>query len=134
MLPTVESQADAEVPELPELSVTEKWHPEVLRWWESVWRSPMAVEYLESDKRDLFLVARLEQDFWTATDSGDRQKLAAEIRQQGMRFGLSPIDRRRLQWQIEKGDQAQERTSKRRAVKEADPAKDPRDVLKLESA
>ena len=56
--------------------------------------------------------------------------MAAEIRQQSVRFGLSPIDRRRLQWEVEKGEQATERTSKRRQHKEAS-SKDPREALKV---
>ena len=89
----------------------------------------MAEEYLETDKDDLFLLAELRQAFYRAVDPALRQKLAAEIRQQGVRFGLSPIDRRRLQWEIEKGDQAAERTQRRKTSKEVS-GKDPREVLK----
>ncbi len=102
----------------------------VIQWWEAVWRSPMASEYLIADKEALFMLARLHQDFWTADDPRARQMAATEIRQQGVRFGLSPIDRRRLQWEVEKGDQAAERTSKRHQVRQAS-AKDPREVLKV---
>lgn len=130
LLPTETASADAEVPPLPTLAHRKKWHAMVLQWWDAVWRSPMAGEYLSADKEGLFLLARLHQDFWTATDHRVRHQAAAEIRQQGVRFGLSPIDRRRLQWEVEKGDQAAERTSKRRQVRQAS-AKDPREVLKV---
>lgn len=132
MLPTEESVANADVPELPALGPGHAWHPMVIDWWTAVWRSPMASEYLESDKKDLYLLARLHQDFWMAGDSGERAKAAAEIRQQGVRFGLSPIDRRRLQWEIEKGEQAVEKTQRRKTAKAPPKAgTDPREALKL---
>lgn len=130
LLPTEAESAGAEVPALPELGGKAKWHAMVIRWWESVWKSPMANEYLMADKESLFMLARLHQDFWTAKGRKDRQQAAAEIRQQGVRFGLSPIDRRRLQWEVEKGEQAADRTEKRRTRKEVT-GKDPRDVLKV---
>lgn len=130
LLPSEEQAADATVPKLPALGDKEKWHPMVRQWWDAVWKSPMAGEYLAADKEALFMLARLHQDFWTAGSQKDRQAAAAEIRQQGVRFGLSPIDRRRLQWEVEKGDQAVERTTTRRQRKAAS-GKDPRDVLKV---
>lgn len=132
LLPTEEQSADATVPELPKmlLDAKEKWHPMVKQWWEAVWKSPMASEYLAADKEGLFMLARLQQDFWTADTQKERQIIAAEIRQQGVRFGLSPIDRRRLQWEVEKGDQAVERTTTRRQRKDAS-GKDPREALKV---
>lgn len=133
---TLPSEKDAatgaKIPELPPLSETEIWHPMVRQWWKAVWESPMASEYLEADKEALFPLARLHQDFWTAKDAAGRKELAAEIRQQSVRFGLSPIDRRRLQWEVEKGEQAADRTASRRKTKApANTKKDPRDVLKL---
>ena len=124
--------AGGEVPALPELGGKSKWHAMVIRWWESVWRSPMAAEYLEADKDGLFVLARLHQDFWTAKNKKERQQAAAEMRQQGVRFGLSPIDRRRLQWEVEKGEQAVQRTEARRRPKLV-PGKDPRESLKVVS-
>ncbi|HXH63853.1 MAG TPA: hypothetical protein VNG95_06685 [Gemmatimonadales bacterium] len=129
-LPSEATAAKRKVPALPPRERgTEKWHPLVLRWWHAVWTSPMAEEYLESDKDDLYLLAELRQDFYAAADALERQKLAAEIRQQSVRFGLSPIDRRRLQWEVEKAEQATERTSRRRGLRAVE-GKDPRDVLK----
>lgn len=130
LLPTEKQAANGAVPLLPKLAEKEKWHPMVRQWWKSVWQSPMASEYLAADTEALFMLARLHQDFWTAWDPKTRQSAAAEIRQQGVRFGLSPIDRRRLQWEVEKGDQAVERTTIRRQRKDVS-GKDPRDVLKV---
>lgn len=132
MLPAETETANAEVPELPALGGKNKWHTMVQQWWDAVWKSPMSGEYLAADKEALFVLARLHQDFWTARGRKDRQQAAAEIRQQGVRFGLSPIDRRRLQWEVEKGEQAEDRTTNRRRRKDVSD-KDPRDVLKLEA-
>jgi hypothetical protein len=45
--------------------------------------------------RPLYLAALVDQFQRTPTP-----QLAAEIRQQGLRFGLTPIDRWRLQWEV----------------------------------
>lgn len=135
-LPTTAAARSQRVPELPASDAEDGWHPMVLEWWESVWRSPMAGEFLDADMRGgLYLLADLYQVRWTVRD--DPRALAAaaaEIRLQEVRFGLSPIDRRRLQWEVEKGEQAVEKTKSRKKVKRtqrADPARDPRSVLKV---
>jgi preprotein translocase subunit SecD len=112
----------------------EDWHPRVIEWWHSVWTSPMAEEYLGADiKGGLYLLAELHQRRWTETQTAVLIGLAAEIRQQEIRFGLSPIDRRRLQWSIEQGETADERTKRRRESKQLTETskKDPRNVLGL---
>lgn len=127
-----DENAENKVPKLPEREKkSERWHPLVLAWWESVWRSPMASEFLDSDMRGgLYRLAELHQQFWSVDDGGKRVNIAKEIRQQEVGFGLSPIDRRRLQWEIERGEQAVDRTSSRRRAKDVT-GKDPRDVLKI---
>jgi hypothetical protein len=111
------------------------WHPMTEAWWGDIWSSPMAPEFDDSDRHGLFALAMLVDDFWLADTTRERRELAAEIRQQGQRFGLSPIDRRRLQWEIERSDEAQDRGQRRRASREAEvpkrPGKDPRSMLKL---
>lgn len=119
------------VPDLPPRS-DEGWHPMVLEWWQSVWRSPMASEFLDADMRGgLFLLADLHQLRWTAKSATALIEAAKEIRLQEVRFGLSPIDRRRLQWEVEKGEVAVERTEARKVRRNAKSTKDPRDVLKV---
>lgn len=96
----------------------------------------MASEWLESDKLGgLLEVAILRQDFWSATTAAGRLAASKEIRLKEVAFGLSPIDRRRLQWTIDQGEQAEEHTEARRKRKAADRqvAKDPRSVLKAVS-
>lgn len=138
-LPTSAEAKRNRVPALPKRA--EGWHPMTLEWWDSVWRSPMASEYLDADMRGgLFQLAHLHQLFWEVTELGfagvhKLPSLAAEIRLQEVRFGLSPIDRRRLQWEVEKGETAVERTQARRQTNKRapKPTSDPRAAMKLVS-
>lgn len=115
-----------DVPPLPERDGG--WHPLTLKWWVDVWRSPMAPEYDSSDIHGLYLLAALVDAFWLAPS----KDLAAEIRLQRQSFGLSPMDRRRLQWEIERTEEAQDRGAKRRGTQARPPAAgaDPRQVLR----
>lgn len=109
---TLVADPKLKAPRLPE----REWHEQTLAWWGDVWSSPMAPEYDESDHHGLFALAMLVDDFWSTQDAKLRKDLAAEIRQQRQCFGLTPIDRRRLQWEIEKADEAQDRGRKRRSA------------------
>lgn len=136
-LPTAESSAGNAVPPLPDRNPDKdgnavRWHPNVVEWWESVWRSPMASEYLDADMRGgLYLLADLHQLRWTLRDSLALKEIAGEIRLQEVRFGLSPSDRSRLRWAIDQGETATERTEARRERKAPPKAtKDPRSLLK----
>lgn len=112
----------------PELPDEIEWHPLTRAWWADLWASPMAPEYDHSDIHGLFMLATLVNGFWESPS----KELAAEIRLQRQAYGLSPIDRRRLQWEIERTDEAQARGRKRRATpaKPTEPAADPRAVLR----
>jgi len=128
-------EVEVDKPSLPNVRY---WSEMTLAWWDDVWASPMAQEFDASDIHGLVALAALVDDFWTAETPRQRQMASQEIRLQGVRFGLSPIDRRRLQWEIEKTDEAQARGTKRRRSAEevssppADQtgAKDPRAVLR----
>lgn len=92
----------------------------------------MASEYLDSDMRGgLYRLALLYQDMWACETARDRLEAAKEIRLQEVGFGLSPIDRRRLQWEVEKGESAAEKTKTRRKRKRPPVTDDPRGVLKV---
>ena len=119
---TLRPVADLETPELP-AHPGEGWHDLTVRWWDDLWSSPMAPEYDTSDIHGLFMLAVLVDGFWWAPS----KELAAEIRLQRQAFGLSPIDRRRLQWEIDRGEQAEESRTKRKTKPR--PAKDPRESL-----
>lgn len=118
---------DAVVPELG-FDVTDRTRS----WWRDVWTSPMAGEYDDTDRHGLAMLALLVDSFWRTTQGGegDPLKLLAEIRQQSQRYGLSPIDRRRLQWEIERTEEAKVRGERRRtATRPATPG-DPRATLR----
>jgi len=108
------------------------WHEQTRAWWRDIWSSPMAPEFDESDHHGLFALAVLVDDFWSTEDAKLRKELAAEIRQQRQCFGLTPMDRRRLQWEIERVSDAQDRGERRRkaAKTPAETGEDPRNVLK----
>jgi len=122
---------DAVVPELGFEVVS----PRTELWWRDVWTSPMAGEYDATDRHGLAMLALLVDAFWrsaTDPDAGDPLKLLAEIRQQSQRYGLSPIDRRRLQWEIERTEEAKAQGERRRSAG-ARPASggDPRAALRV---
>lgn len=98
---------------VPALPKGRRWRAETKAWWADVWASPMAGEFVDgrADIHGLFVLAVLVDDFWSEPTTA----LAAEIRLQRQCFGLTPIDRRRLQWEIERGEEATERTRRRRA-------------------
>lgn len=125
---TLKADAAIVAPELPPNS----WHPMTLAWWRDLWASPMAPEFEDSDRHGLFKLAMLQDDFWTAETAKERKEASAEIRLQEQRFGLSPIDRRRLQWEIEKSEEAVERGTKRRGIRPQPKSggSDPRAVLR----
>src|SRR5688572_19583480 len=97
VLPSVEESKKRKVPPLPPReSKTEKWHPRVLDWWKKLWKSPMAAEFLDVEiVSGLHLIAELQQRRYTVTDLKELIAIAAELRQQEVRFGVSPLDRRR---------------------------------------
>src|SRR3954471_5295847 len=113
------------------------WHLRTRAWWADLWASPMAGEYDPTDVHGLLQLAVLVDDFWHAEPPRERQAASAEIRLQGVRFGLSPIDRRRLQWEIQRSEEAQARGRCRRVARPPQdafagppPAKDPRSILR----
>jgi hypothetical protein len=104
----IAASADVRPKEAPALPPRRKdeapWHPDTIGFWREVWSSPMAAEFIAADVPGLVLVARLIDKF----NYGD-VSLAAEIRLQRQCFGLTPLDRRRLQWEIERGEAAEKR-------------------------
>lgn len=89
----------------------------------------MAPEFLPSDTFALEMLARLEDQFDKATDPNLQLKLAAEIRLQRQSFGLTPMDRRRLQWEVARIESAVEQRNVRRADEV-----DPRQFLAVDNA
>jgi len=77
-----------------------KWHAQVRMWWKGVWSAPMSNEWHASDRANVVVTAMLLNDFWTATTATARKEAAAEFRQHRAALGLTPYDRRRLEWEF----------------------------------
>lgn len=117
----------------PGLPEGREWHPMTVAWWRDVWASPMAKEFCDVDARGLIRLACLENDYWTADSAKDRKDAATEIRLQQKDYGLTPYDRRRLEWTIESAEEAQERGRSRRSrasVPQPPVGDDPRAALR----
>lgn len=99
---------------VPPLPPRRQWQPETLERWETVHSSPMAPEFTDSDLYNLYDLAELWDDFLLAESPADRIKISSEIRLKGKDFGLTPLDRRRLSWEIDRGEEAEEATKQRR--------------------
>ena len=81
----------------------------------------MANEWDPADLHGLLILADLVNTYWNLPPEKANQKalLAAEIRLQRQLYGLSPLDRRRLAWEIERAEQAQDEGARRRAGRPA---------------
>lgn len=98
------------------------WHPMTVRWWTTIWDSPMAGEWVDADVPDLVALAALVDEFWRTGDP----RVAAEVRLRNREFGLTPLARRMLQWEVARGEAAE-----RSRAKPAPPGRrrDPRQLL-----
>ncbi len=112
--------------DIPPLPKRRKWHYLTKEWWQRIWQSPMVPEYLEADLDGLFILAVLVDKFWRKPT----KELAGEIRLQRQCFGLSPIDRRRLQWEVEKVEDATRRRRPSERVQKPT-SDDPRKLLSV---
>ncbi len=112
-----------------------EWHAQTRAWWRDVWTSPMSSEWDRSDLHNVFVVALLYDDIWTASTPKERKDALAEYRLQRADLGLSPYSRRRLEWTIETADEAKAKGEQRRSrstpasPKKKDPPADPRSIL-----
>lgn len=80
-------------------------HPMTKRTWDVWWASPIAAEWVDADVPDLVALAMLVDAFWTA-EVTDRPKIHSEIRMATREFGLTPMSRRSLQWEIKRLEEA----------------------------
>ena len=65
----------------------------------------MASEYLDVHRHGLEAIAELRQQFHTTEEPNKLLALHAEIRQAQRDYGLTPMDLRRLQWEIKRADE-----------------------------
>lgn len=85
------------------------WHPLTVVAWEHAWSSPMASQWLETDADGIGRLAML-WDWYYKTGSIEALK---EIRLQSPSYGLTPLDRSRLQWEVNRGDEADRKLRQR---------------------
>lgn len=88
----------------PKPKTTVELCPVAMDYWKTLWASPMALVYTDADvfplSRMAVLVHERETERSTAGDS--------ELRQLEDRFGVSPLARRRLNWEIDQAGKAAE--------------------------
>lgn len=123
------SRSEREIPSIPEAA---SWHAETVKWWNDVWSSPMSPEWDASDVHNVIICAMLYNDIWVAESAKERKDAAGEFRLQRKDLGLTPYDRRRLEWSIESAEESKDRGRQRRArqAPAATGAADPRSVLR----
>lgn len=118
---------EIQIPELPPVRYVDRkidgevvtlevqWHQETLDWWRDVFSSPMAGEFHSSDRHGLFRLAVLIDEFWAKPST----QANAEIRLAQKDYGLTPLDRRRLEWTIASAEKATDDGRKRRGATES---------------
>lgn len=101
---------DNDAPPLPDRPAG--WHAVTRVWWDAVWASPMSDEWhFETDVHNVYMAAMHYDDMWNALEPSDRQKATIAYDRVVAKLGLTPYDRRRLEWTIAtaKGATAAER-------------------------
>lgn len=104
------------VPELPDPAQwldpgATEWPNAVVNWWQDIFRSPMASEWVEADLGSLYLAATyLAQSLDPHTPLKDRIKAGQCWEASLKAYGLTPRSRELLRWSIAQGEAAQSRT------------------------
>lgn len=81
------------------------WHDATTLWWDTIWASPMVQEWVDADVPDLLAIAVMVDEFWRSGDT----KIHAEVRMASREFGLTPMSRRSLQWEIKRLEEPKHR-------------------------
>ena len=84
----------------------------------------MRHEFLRGDLPALFRLVSLVDRYWKT----GALEVARELRLLEREFGLTPLSRRRLEWQVTQSEEARDRHEQRR-MKRAKVIGDPREVL-----
>lgn len=98
-----------------------EWLPETLEWWADLWSAPMSNEYHSSDRHGLFRLAALINNYWLDPCA----KTHAEVRLAQKDYGLTPYDRRRLEWTIEAAEDAKDKGRRRGGGPQSSPQPEP---------
>lgn len=113
---TLYEREDASAPDMPK---GRRWVQQTKEWWRDVWKSPMATEFLQADWHALYRLAVLVDMFWREPSV----QLSKQIMSEEARFGLTPLDRRRLEWKVDRGPA-------KAAPTRVDRGEDPRKLLR----
>lgn len=105
----IEADSSSKVPELLKHPDGREWHPYTLESWARAWGSAMASQWLPTEFDGVFRLAMKWDDYYIKGKASD----LGEIRLQEQRFGLSPLDRSRLQWEVNRGDEADRKLRQR---------------------
>lgn len=89
----------------------------------------MVSEYLPTDIDGLARLAILVDNYYQDPSGGKAKEILAEIRLQEARFGLSPVDRSRLQWEVSRGEEAERKRSPSPQPQHSPSSADPRGIL-----
>ena len=144
---TLRAVEDPEIPPLPDArnwladgpevhGEAVEWSQPVKEWWRTIWSSPMSSEFDESDIPQLYLAAFYLHQVTNRWLKMTERLAAAKQHETAVRnFGLNPMSRRSLQWEIEKAEDAQargtqrkERTAEKERARAKPHAPDPRDA------
>lgn len=122
----LDSVDGGEIPDLPPKfdadGVETEWLPQTAAYWKDIWTSPMRTEYTLADYHRMVVYIDAFDRYWRKPNNAT----AAELRLQGVSFGLTPIDRRRLQWEIKRS----EPKGRKEPPKKPESGEDPRQGLR----
>jgi hypothetical protein len=122
-------EAPLEKPRLPAHPDGEVWHALAKRWWKEVWASPQHYEYMRADLGAIFRLVLFVDMYWKAESMTARLSIGGEIRLLEREFGLTPLSRRRLEWQAAASEEAKDKHERRRARQATPISGDPRGAL-----
>ena len=108
---TIEAPDKPKIPAIPNPDAR-AWHVLTVASWTRAWQSPMASQWLETDVDALGRLAVLWDEFYQKPEP----KVMSEIRLQEQRFGLSPLDRSRLQWEVSRAAEGEQARARREAA------------------
>lgn len=123
---TISAPENPDIPEIPNPD-GRAWHPLTLKDWKDACESPMASQWLATDWAGVGRLAVLWDNFYKQPDV----ETIKEIRLQSPLYGLSPLDRSRLQWEVARGEEAERKRPRAKAP--AKPTGDPRKLLRMVS-
>lgn len=95
-----------------------EWSEPVRQWWEDIWTSPMSNEFHESDVHGLYQAAMyLHESRNPMLKPAERLGFGRAYEAAVKNFGLTPMSRRTLQWEIARADEATDKNESRKEAK-----------------